>query len=295
MLNIPATFTYGKSPTVDNFLFSFYTDSTMPITIISWNVNGLRAALKKGFPEFVTKHNPDILCLQETKAEKGQAVLDMPQYQEFWCSSEIKKGYSGTAIFTKQTPISVALNFPPKIAQKYNLIDEQGRDANREGRIVCAEFEDYFLINVYTPNAKDDLSRLLFRHKAWDEAFLAYMKQLEKKKPVIVCGDLNVAHEEIDLARPKDNVGVHGFTKEEREGFTNFVKNGFVDTFRFHHPDEPNHYTWWSAWSNARARNVGWRIDYFLVSEQLKKRVTDTFILPEVMGSDHCPVGIKLK
>lgn len=267
----------------------------MPITLISWNVNGLRAALKKGFPDFVAKYDPDILCLQETKAEQGQAIYDFPQYQEFWCSSEIKKGYSGTAIFTKQTPISITLNFPPEIAKKFALVDEQGRDANREGRIVCAEFADFYLVNVYTPNAKDDLSRLQFRHKAWDTAFLAYLKQLETKKPVIACGDLNVAHEEIDLARPKDNVGVHGFTNEEREGFTNFVKNGFVDTFRTLHPDEPNHYTWWSAWSNARARNVGWRIDYFLVSEQLKKRVTDAFILPEVMGSDHCPVGITLK
>lgn len=295
MLNIPVIIRYSKWDTVDNFPKRFYTVFTMSITLISWNVNGLRAVLKKGFAEFVAKHDPDILCLQETKAEQGQAVLDLPQYQEYWCSSEIKKGYSGTAIFTKKTPISVTLNFPPEIAAKFTLIDEQGRDANREGRIVCAEFEDFYLINVYTPNTKDDLSRLQFRHKGWDTAFLEYMKQLEKKKPVIVCGDLNVAHQEIDLARPKDNYKVHGFTDEERAGFTNFVTNGFIDTFRALHPDEPNHYTWWSTWSNARVRNVGWRIDYFLASQKLKKRVTDAFILPEVMGSDHCPVGIKLK
>lgn len=267
----------------------------MPITLISWNVNGLRAALKKGFLDFVAKHDPDILCLQETKAEQGQAEIDLPQYQEFWCSSEIKKGYSGTAIFTKQTPISVALNFPPEIAAKYALVDDQGRDANREGRIVCAEFADFYLVNVYTPNSKDDLSRLKFRHQAWDRAFLEYLEQLEKKKPVLACGDLNVAHEEIDLARPKENAGKHGFTNEEREGFGKFIKSGFLDTFRLHHPNETDQYTWWTAWGNARARNVGWRIDYFLASEQLKKRVIDSFILPEVMGSDHCPVGIKLK
>lgn len=267
----------------------------MPITIISWNVNGLRAALKKGFAGFVAKYDPDILCLQETKAEKGQAVLDLPQYQEFWCSSEIKKGYSGTAIFTKQTPISISLNFPPEIATRFALVDDQGRDSNREGRIVTAEFADFYLVNVYTPNSKEDLSRLQFRHKAWDQAFLLHLKTLEIKKPVIACGDLNVAHEEIDLARPKDNVGKHGFTNEEREGFSIFVKTGFFDTFRLLYPDKKDQYTWWAAWGNARARNVGWRIDYFLASEQLRKHITDAFILPEVMGSDHCPVGIKLK
>jgi exodeoxyribonuclease-3 len=251
--------------------------------------------LKKGFAEFVAKYDPDILCLQETKAEQGQAVVDLPQYQEFWCSSEIKKGYSGTAIFTKETPISVSLNFPPEIATKFPLVDAQGRDSNREGRIVTAEFKNFYLVNVYTPNTKDDLSRLKFREQGWDRAFLAHLTQLQKIKPVITCGDLNVAHQEIDLARPKENVGLHGFTNEERTGFQNLLDAGFVDTLRTKYPTEPNLYTWWSHWGNARARNVGWRIDYFLVSEKLKKHVSDAFILPEVLGSDHCPVGIVLK
>lgn len=267
----------------------------MPITLISWNVNGLRAVLKKGFLDFVAQHDPDILCLQETKAEQGQAVLDLPQYEELWCSSETKKGYSGTAIFTKIKPLSVSTNFPPEIARQFRLTDDQGREANLEGRIITAEFADFYLVNVYTPNSKDDLSRLSFRHQAWDKAFLAHLQQLETRKPVITCGDFNVAHQAIDLARPKENEGKHGFTTEEREGFTNFIEAGFLDTFRIHHPDEPDHYTWWTAWGNARARNVGWRIDYFLASQKLKKHVVDAFILPEVMGSDHCPVGIKLK
>ncbi len=280
---------------VDKMCMAFYTANTMSLKLISWNVNGLRAVLKKGFGEFVAKHDPDILCLQETKAEQGQAVVDLPQYQEFWCSSEIKKGYSGTAIFTKTKPLSVTTNFPEAIVKKYPLVDDQGRDSSREGRIVTAEFADFYLVNVYTPNTKDDLSRLKFRERGWDQAFLAHLKKLQKKKPVITCGDLNVAHQEIDLARPKENVGLHGFTNEERAGFQNMLEAGFIDTLRAKYPNEPNLYTWWSHWGNARTRNVGWRIDYFLVSEELKKRVTDAFILPEVMGSDHCPVGIVLK
>lgn len=267
----------------------------MPTKLISWNVNGLRAVLKKGFTEFIATHDPDILCLQETKAAQGQAEVDLPQYQEFWSTSEIKKGYSGTAIFTKKAPLSVRVNFSPEIAAQFPLIDDQGRDSNREGRIVTAEFNDFYLVNVYTPNTKDDLSRLGFRERGWDRAFLAHLTQLKKSKPVIVCGDLNVAHQEIDLARPKENVGLHGFTNEERAGFQNIMDAGFIDTLRAQYPNEPNLYTWWSHWGNARARNVGWRIDYFLVSSELKKQVLDSFILPEVLGSDHCPVGIVLK
>lgn len=267
----------------------------MSTKLISWNVNGIRAVLKKGFADFINAHDPDILCLQETKAEQGQAIIDLPQYQEYWCSSEVKKGYSGTAIFTKQAPLSTQINFSPEIMAKYSLVDDQGRDSSREGRLLTAEFTDFYLVNVYTPNTKDDLSRLGFRERGWDPAFLVHLQQLQQKKPVIVCGDLNVAHQEIDLARPKENVGLHGFTNEERAGFQNLLDAGFIDTLRAKYPTEPNLYTWWSHWGNARARNVGWRIDYFLVSEKLKKRVTDAFILPEVIGSDHCPVGIILK
>ncbi|OGH64719.1 MAG: exodeoxyribonuclease III [Candidatus Magasanikbacteria bacterium RIFCSPHIGHO2_01_FULL_41_23] len=264
------------------------------MTLISWNVNGLRAALKKNFEGFLATQNPDIICLQETKAEDHQIEADFLGYDKFWCSSEIKKGYSGTAILTKIKPINVTCNFPDAIAKKYNLIDSLKRDANREGRILTIEFDKFFLVNVYTPNAKEDLSRLSFRFEQWDPAFLEYTKSLEKNKSVIICGDLNVAHQEIDLARPKENVGKHGFTNEERAGFDKFIKTGFVDTLRAQYPNKPELYTWWSNWGNARERNVGWRIDYFLMSVKLKKQITDAFILPHVMGSDHCPVGITL-
>ena len=267
--------------------------SKQTITIISWNVNGLRAAVKKGFLDFVKKYQPDILCLQETKAEQGQAVLDLPEYTEYW-NSATKKGYSGTAIFTKIKPMSVINGFPDSLASKEIFFDTAGRNAAEEGRVITAEFSDFFVVTVYTPNAKDTLERLKFRHKQWDPLFLKYLKNLENRKPVIFCGDLNVAHEAIDLARPKENEGNKGFTKEEREGFNNIVTAGFIDTLRALHPNEPEHYTWWTHWANARARNVGWRIDYVCVSPQLKKRVADAFILPEVTGSDHCPVGIKL-
>lgn len=262
------------------------------LKIISWNVNGIRAVIRKGlFLEFIQKYNPDILCLQETKAERSQVEIDLPNYTEFWNSSSSKKGYSGTALFTKTKPLNIVYGMP----LEKTLLDDQGRDAALEGRIITAEFESFFVVTVYTPNAKDDLSRLQFRHKKWDSFFLQHVKNLEKNKPVIFCGDLNVAHEEIDLARPKENIGSKGFTAEEREGFTNFVKAGFIDTFRDLHPHEPNHYTWWSPWGNARARNIGWRIDYVLVSTILKKNVTEAIILPEAMGSDHCPVGITLE
>jgi len=263
------------------------------ITLISWNVNGIRSALKKGFLDFVSEYNPDILCLQETKAERHQTEIDLPQYEEYWFSAG-KKGYSGTAIFTKTILLTVRNGFPKELLKTYICVDKQGRNAADEGRIITAEYEKFFVVTVYTPNAKDDLSRLTFRHKQWDPLFLAYVRQLEKIKPVIFCGDLNVAHEDIDLARPKDNVGKHGFTDEEREGFDHIITAGFIDIFRHLHPNEAGHYTWWTHWANARARNVGWRIDYFLISQQFKKNVKDAFILPNITGSDHCPVGIIL-
>jgi exodeoxyribonuclease-3 len=261
--------------------------------IISWNVNGIRAVHKKGlFAPFIEQHKPDILCLQETKAMQGQAEVDLRGYEEYWNSAE-KKGYSGTAIFTKTKPISIINGLPEKIAEKFGLIADSYGDPRTEGRVITAEFEKFYVVTVYTPNAKDDLSRVPLRHKQWDPAFLAYCKDLEKKKPVIFCGDLNVAHTPDDLARPKANEGMKGFTLEEREGFQNFINNGFVDTFRMFHQGN-GHYTWWSNWSNARARNIGWRIDYVLVSEALKKHVKSAAILVDVMGSDHCPVVLEL-
>jgi exodeoxyribonuclease-3 len=230
--------------------------------------------------------------LQETKAEKGQAIIDLPQYEEYWNSAE-KKGYSGTVIFTKVKPISVTNGLPDKICKKFGLCADEYGDPRSEGRVITAEFSDFYVVTVYTPNAKDDLTRVQLRHKHWDPAFLAYCKELETKKPVIFCGDLNVAHTSDDLARPKENEGMKGFTKEEREGFENMIKAGFIDTLRIFHKGN-GFYTWWSNWSNARARDVGWRIDYFLVSKDLKNKVKKAEILPEVMGSDHCPVMIEL-
>jgi len=260
--------------------------------IISWNVNGIRAVHKKGlFLPFIEKYQPDILCLQETKAEQHQNVMELKGYKEYW-NSATKKGYSGTAIFSKVKPVAVILNIPDKILKKYNLKDTYG-DPNTEGRIVAAEFKDFYVVSVYTPNAKDDLSRIPLRHKQWDPSFLEYVKELEKNKPVIFCGDLNVAHTEDDLARPKENVGNKGFTAEEREGIDNIIKAGFIDTFRMFTKGN-GHYTWWTHFANARARNVGWRIDYFFVSKKLEKKVKDAKILPEVLGSDHCPIMLEL-
>lgn len=262
--------------------------------LISWNVNGIRAVVKKGaFGPFIERSKPDIICLQETKAEKGQAIIDMPGYEEYWNSAK-KKGYSGTAIFTKIKPIAVVNDLPDKICKKYGLKADDYGDSNTEGRVIAAEFDDFYVVTVYTPNAKDDLSRIPLRHKQWDPAFLAYCKELEKKKPVIFCGDLNVAHTADDLARPKENEGLKGFTKEERDGFQKFIDAGFVDTFRIFHKGN-GHYTWWSHFSNARARNIGWRIDYILVSAGLKSRVRSAVIHPEVEGSDHCPIEILIE
>jgi exodeoxyribonuclease-3 len=257
----------------------------------SWNVNGIRAVVKKGtFQAFVKEHKPDVLCLQETKAEQGQAEVDLAGYHEYW-NSAVKKGYSGTAIFSKREPLDVIHGFPKAFAKKYSFADELKRDATEEGRVIAAEFEKFYVVTVYTPNAKDDLSRLPLRHKHWDPAFLAYCQQLEKKKPVLFCGDLNVAHTELDLANPKPNKGKKGFTVEEREGFQNFLDAGFVDTFRMF-TEGNGHYSWWSNFSNARSRNVGWRIDYWLVSEKLKKQVKKAEIHTDIMGSDHCPVSV---
>ena len=249
------------------------------VKLISWNVNGLRAVLRKNFLEYLEEEAPDILCLQETKAGPDDVEQLWPaSYTTYWNTAE-KKGYSGTAIFTKTRPLEL----------------KQGighGEHDREGRVLTAEYPDYFLVNVYVPNSKRDLSRLPYRQK-WDRVFLAYLKKLEAKKPVICCGDLNVAHREVDLANPKANVGNHGFTPQERAGFDAMVNSGFIDTFReFEQGD--GHYSWWSPMSGARSRNIGWRIDYFLISGSLRPRLKRAFIRPDVMGSDHCPVGIDL-
>jgi len=264
-----------------------------PTKIFSWNVNGIRAVHNKGlFLPFIEKYQPDILCLQETKAMQGQAEIDLPEYKEYWHAAE-RKGYSGTAIFTKTEPLSVQNGFSQKLIKRFQVTPDAYGDPTTEGRVISAEFKDFYLVTVYTPNAKEDLSRVPLRAKQWDPVFLAHCQELEKKKPVIFCGDLNVAHTEDDLANPKGNIGKHGFTDEERQGFKNFIDAGFVDTFRLFHKGN-GHYSWWSHFAKSREHNVGWRIDYFLLSPLLKSRVQDAFILPEVLGSDHCPVGIVL-
>src|SRR5579871_3976001 len=247
--------------------------------LISWNVNGLRAVLKKNFLEFLEAEKPDVLCLQETKCTPEDVEQLWPQhYTTYWNSAE-KKGYAGTAIFTMERPAKVT----PHIGIT---------DHDKEGRVLTAEYADFFLVNVYVPNSKRELERLPYR-QVWDKDFLGYLKKLEKKKPVIFCGDLNVAHAEIDLARPKDNVRNHGFTIEERNGFTAFVNAGFLDTFR-EFEKGGGHYSWWSQMGGARKRNVGWRIDYFLVSKAFRPRLKKAYILPHITGSDHCPVVIEL-
>jgi exodeoxyribonuclease-3 len=261
--------------------------------IYSWNVNGIRAVVRKGeLQKFMAKHQPDILGLQETKAKQGQAEVDFEGYEQYWNSAS-KPGYSGTAIFTKIKPVKVINGYPEDFAKKYKFVDSETRDAADEGRVIAAEFDKFYFVTVYTPNSKDDLSRIPLRHKHWDPAFLAYVKQLEKKKPVVFCGDLNVAHTPDDLANPKPNEGKKGFTQEEREGFQNFLDNGFIDTFRMFKQGN-GYYTWWTHWANARARNVGWRIDYFLASKSLKGNIKKAEIHADVMGSDHCPVSVTL-
>lgn len=241
--------------------------------------------------DFIAKYQPDILCLQETKAKQGQAEVDFPEYIEIWNSAE-RAGYSGTAIFTKQQPISVRFGMFDSQNESFEWVDAFG-DVRTEGRVVTAEFDDFYLIDAYVPNAKDTLERLKYREQVWDPALLSYTKELEQTKPVIICGDFNVAHEEIDIARPKQNVGHAGFTDEERQGMTNYLSNGFVDTFRFKNPELVK-YSWWSYRGHARENNVGWRIDYFLISESLKEKLAKADICDEVMGSDHCPVMIEV-
>ncbi len=261
--------------------------------LFSWNVNGIRAVLRKGdFMAFMEAHRPDILCLQETKAERGQVDIDLPDYYEYW-NSATKKGYSGTAIFSREQPLDVRHGFSDDIVARYTWLDDAGRDARDEGRVITAEFADYYVVTVYTPNAKEDLSRLALRDTTWDPAFLAHCRELEATKPVIFCGDLNVAHTELDLANPKPNVGKKGFTTEERRGFQAFIDAGFIDTLRLFREGN-GHYTWWSHFANSRARNIGWRIDYFLTSAALRSRITAADIHPDVMGSDHCPVSLTL-
>jgi exodeoxyribonuclease III len=265
----------------------------MPLKLVSWNVNGIRAVHSKGlFDVFLNEVQPDIICLQEIKAQQEQSPLELSGYHEYWNSAD-KPGYSGTAIFSKIKPLSVVEGLPKRLETKHGLHDDEFGNTNTEGRVLTAEFDEFYLVTCYTPNAKDDLGRLQLRHQKWDPAFLAHVTALAKKKPVAFCGDLNVAHTEEDLARPKPNVGKAGFTDEEREGFGAMLKAGFVDTFRMFTQGN-GHYTWWSYRGGARAGNVGWRIDYFLVSEELAPKVLAAEIHDGTMGSDHCPVSITL-
>lgn len=247
---------------------------------ISRNVNGLRAVVAKGvFLEYLEEANADIFCLQEIKLQSGQIDLNLEGYYSYW-NYAVKKGYSGTAIFTKKEPISVA----------YGLGIEEH---DQEGRVITLEFEDFYMITLYTPNSKQGLERLEYRMK-WEDAFRSYIKRLDEKKPVVFCGDLNVAHKEIDLKNPKSNRKNPGFSDEEREKFTNLLEEGFIDTFRYLYPDEVDAYSWWSYRMRAREKNIGWRIDYFVISERLKHKIIDAKINIEVMGSDHCPVELQM-
>lgn len=276
----------------------------MKYNIFSWNVNGIRAVLNKGaLQQFIADKSPDFLCLQETKAKQEQKAVDFPEYQEIW-NSAVRPGYSGTAIFVKnsQEVLNTEKSFSESLIETpeniENLKQSPWQDAYgsplTEGRILAVELEPFYLVTVYTPNSKRDLSRLKLRETLWDPVFLKYLKLLEQKKPVVVCGDFNAAHTEIDLARPQDNQHSAGFTPEERRGIDNLLEAGFLDTFRLLHPDE-RRYTWWSHWAKARERNIGWRIDYFLISRALEKNLTSAEIYENITGSDHCPVSITLE
>lgn len=262
--------------------------------LYSWNVNGLRSVLKKGtLADFLEAENPDVLCIQETKAKQGQVEVDFPDYLELWNSAE-RPGYSGTATFTKFQPLNVYNNLTSRLQSSYNWDDDKYGTPLCEGRIQALEFEPFYLVNVYTPNSKRDLSRLSLRENLWDPAFLRFLKELETRKPVVVCGDFNAAHTPLDLARPKDNEHNAGFTDEERQGIKNLINAGFVDTFRYFNPSQQR-YTWWSHWSHCRERNIGWRIDYFFISQSLLPHLKSANIHEHILGSDHCPVSIDLE
>ena len=248
--------------------------------LVSWNVNGIRAALKKGFMDFFTEINADVFCLQETKLQEGQLELELEGYHQYWNYAE-KKGYSGTAIFTREEPISI----------RHGIGMEEH---DKEGRVITLEYEDFFLLTIYAPNSQRGLARLDYR-MTWEEAMLNYFKELEALKPIIFCGDLNVAHKEIDLKNPASNKRTAGFTDEERAKFSALIENGYIDTFRYFYPDKEDAYSWWSYITKARERNAGWRIDYFCISSSLENRLVDAQIYSEILGSDHCPVGLTIK
>lgn len=248
--------------------------------LVSWNVNGLRACVRKGFLDYFHEVNADIFCVQETKLQAGQIDLDLPGYKQYWNYAE-KKGYSGTAVFTKLEPSSVSYGFTPD-------------ESEEEGRLITLEFEDFYLVNCYTPNAKRDLSRLAYRLE-WEDKMRQYLLELDAKKPIIYCGDLNVAHQEKDLKNFKSNEGNSGFTKEERGKMSDLLNAGFIDTFRYFYPNETDRYTWWSYMNKVRERNIGWRIDYFIVSERFKDNLIDADIHHDIMGSDHCPVVLEIE
>ncbi len=250
------------------------------LKFVSWNVNGIRACLKKGFMDYFNCADADIFCIQETKLHEGQVELFLKGYRQYWNYAE-KKGYSGTAVFSKSEPVNVYLDGMG--------IEEHGR----EGRLLTLEYENFFLVTVYTPNSQRGLTRLEYRMK-WEKDFRYYLVELDKKKPVVICGDLNVAHKKIDLKNPSSNRKNAGFTDEEREKFGKLLESGFIDSYRHFYPDREGAYTWWSYFSNARERNVGWRIDYFCVSQLLRDNIKDSHIYPEVMGSDHCPIGLSI-
>jgi exodeoxyribonuclease-3 len=250
--------------------------------LVSWNVNGIRACLNKGFIEYFNEVNADIFCIQETKLQEGQVSLELKGYFQYW-NNAVKKGYSGTAIFTKKRPLSATYGI--KIAEQ---------EVEKEGRVITLEFEEFYLLNVYTPNSQRDLARLEYR-LVWEECFQKYLKELDALKPVIVCGDLNVAHKEIDLKNPKSNKTNSGFTEEEREKMTKLLHSGFIDTFRALYPEKQEAYTWWSYMRNVRERNIGWRIDYFIVSDRFRDLLIDSQIHSDIMGSDHCPIVLEIQ